>query len=212
VKALLFCLALAAFCFAEEAKTFPASITITSGYTYQNTALDHYDREFVIVIYHGQKTPIRYLAIAEPQRTQILALRDAAQKTPSRPTSAPTGLATEIVMDGEVFIVTRGAGNYALGDLSVYAFPMSVWDGGGTGTWRLGKPLASAQTGSDGKFRIKLLEPGDFFIFAQGQRMAGRNTEYYTWEIKGEDIADRSRVVLSNSNQVIDRHSSFEIN
>ena len=183
-----------------------AEIKLTNGAVFRNVTIVRYERDRVVLESSGGTGPITYGYIPEPLRTQMFAERDAQLATP-KPAAVPTSSSAEKsprVCEGQAFIVTRGAGNYILGDMTVYAFPMAVWSEAdsqyGGETMRLGKPLSRVKTDAEGKFKLQLPSEEEFFIFAQGGRLAGSQSEFYQWTVKSSDLKDRSNVLLTNSN------------
>ncbi len=182
-----------------------AELKLTNGAVFRNVSIVRYEREMVVLKISGSNAPFQYRYIPEPLRTQMFAERDAELAKP-KPAAVPIIPGVEKssrAYEGQAFVVTRGAGNYKLGDMAVYAFPKSVWyeaESTVGGTMNFGRPLARAKTDAEGKFKLQLPTEEDFFIFAQASRLAGSSAEYYQWTVKSSELKDRSNVLLTNSN------------
>ncbi len=182
-----------------------AELKLTNGTVFRNVTIVRYERENVVLKISGNNAPFLYRYISEPLRTQMLATRDIelAKPKPTAGTPVPVADKPPQIYEGQAFIVTRGAGNYKLGDMTVYAFPMSVWSEAEStigGTMRLGKPFCRTNTDAEGKFKLSPPNDEDFFLFAQGSRLAGGSQEFYQWTIKSTEFKDRSNAILTNSN------------
>lgn len=186
------------FCAAEATAEFPSELRLTSGLVLKKCTVVRWTSDSVVVRHQGGVDPIRFDRIASEQRAAVEEVRKAAQKPVAAPIT-PAAAENNTTIEGQAFIVTRGAGNYKLGDMRVRAFPIEVW-GGDTHSWNLGKPLAVATTDAEGKFRIKVPAGKEFFLYARGSRMAGGEHENYQWLLRSDKITDRAAVALTNSN------------
>ena len=201
-KLWLLLLAVVSLAAAEADPALPSELKLTTGATLHNARPTRWEKEQVVVRHNSGLDAVRYANIVEAQRSQVLTARDAALKAKAAE-SAKAVEASKLsrTLDGQAFIVTRCAGNYKPGGMAVYAFAASRLSAFETlTTIDLGKPIASSRTDAEGTFRIQLPSEEDFFIYARGSRLAGRESENYEWIVKSAEIADRSQVLLSSHN------------
>lgn len=202
MKRLLLLLASVVSIAAADTPTLPTELQLASGAVLRNASATRWERDQVIVRHVAGIDPVRYANIAASQRHQVLAARDAALKAkpPEATTPSPPAKASPLI-EGQAFIVTRGAGNYTLGSMTVYAFPAdraAAFES--FATIDLGKPLASGRTDAEGRFKLSLPSDTAFFLFARSHRDVGRTTESYEWLVKSSEITDRGRVLLTSHN------------
>jgi hypothetical protein len=193
------------FAIAAVAADFPTELKLTNGATLHNVSVVRWEKDRVILKHAGGIDPIRYDHIDAAQRAAVLEVRDAATAAAAKakaenPATPPASPASDVI-EGQAFIVTRGAGNYKLGGMIIYAFPSERMGAFQTNlTVELGEPIAKATTDSDGKFKLKLPSTESYFLFARSTRLAGSHQEDYEWIVQSSDITDRTNVLLENSN------------
>jgi hypothetical protein len=190
------------------ATDFPTELKLTNGATLHSVSVVRWEKDRVILKHAGGIDPVRYDHIDSAQRATVLEVRDAATvaaaKAKAEQSAIPSAVQSGNVVEGQAFIATRGAGSYKIGGMTIYAFPgdrMGAFDG--SSTVDLGEPIATAKTDADGKFKLKLPNAEDYFLFARSTRLAGRNQEDYEWIVKSSEITDRTNVLLENSNHHI---------
>ncbi len=187
---------------ADEFPKIPTEINLVGGQVMRGVVVQTWAKDRIVVKYLGGAASVQFIHMAPDSRKGFEAARDvmlARQPTPSA-TPAPQSTAP-IILQGQAFIVTQGAGSYKLGAMTVYAFPLSVYrDDKPLVEWDLGKPISKALTDADGKFSLTISPQTGYFLFAQSSRLAGSFREYYLWRIKAADIIDRSAVLLSSKN------------
>jgi hypothetical protein len=193
------------FIIAAIAADFPTELKLTNGATLHNVSVVRWEKDRVILKHAGGADPVRYDHIDAGQRAIVLEARDAAAaaaakakaEQPIVPSAPPAGN----VIEGQAFIVTRGAGNYKLGGMTIYAFPSERMRAFETNmTVELGEPIARATTDAEGKFKLKLPNAEDYFLFARSTRLAGSHQEDYEWIVQSSAITDRTNVLLETSN------------
>jgi hypothetical protein len=196
------------FAITAIAADFPTELKLTNGATLRNVSVVRWEKDRVILKHAGGIDPVRYDHIDAGQRATVLEARDAAAavaaKAKAEQPIIPSAVQAGNVIEGQAFIVTRGAGNYKLGGMTIYAFPgdrMGAFDG--SSTVDLGEPTATAKTDADGKFKLKLPNSEDYFVFARSMRLAGSSQEDYEWIVKSSEITDRTNVLLENSNHTV---------
>lgn len=179
-------------------------IRFPNGTVFRNVTVVKFERSLVILKSSAGTGPIAYVSIPEPLRSQLIAARDADESTRAAQAQAgPTPQQKEdATIEGQMFVVTQGAGNYKLGGVRVRAFPMSVWQDDPIGTWNMGAPIATAMTDAEGKFKIVLPSKQPYFLFARASRRVGGYTvprwENYQWVLTSEKITDPKAILLTN--------------
>ena len=186
------------------AAVFPSELKLSNGVTLHHATPTRWASDYVVVKHANGIDPVQYRYIAPEQRPVVLAMKEQAAAAAPTPAplarTAPTA-PTNTTLEGQAFIVTRGAGNYKLGGMLIYVFPaerLKAFDG--YATVELGEPTTTATTDADGKFRLKLADDGEFFLFARVSRLTGASRESYEWIVLSAQITDRSNVLLSSNN------------
>ena len=193
---------------AAVAADFPTDLKLTNGATLHSVSVVRWEKDRVILKHAGGIDPVRFDHIDAAQRATVLEIRDAEAKAKTEQPAIPTAAQAVNVIEGQAFIATRGAGNYKIGGMTIYAFPIDrirVLDS--TSTVDLGEPIATTKTDADGKFKLKLPNSEDYFLFAHGTRIAGSIQEDYEWTVKSSEITDRTNVLLENSNHTVPTRS-----
>lgn len=135
-------------------------------------------------------------------------------------------LKKEVELKGDVFVVTRGAGNYKLGLVKITAIPDEIMQSyiNAKKLQRTNKLLdekqsqyvsiesyfddlsfpkgvATTDTDAEGKFILKLPKAGRYAIVARSERKVIDSTEKYYWLI-GLDVNENNSntIILSNNN------------
>jgi hypothetical protein len=152
-----------------------------------------------ILVKHRTGTVVlRYEALPDEIRAE------AEKRRPGGPRwfpgeTAPNGL----ILEGQVFVQTRGAGPYKFGNVNVYAFDAKHLEAWNTNlmTVELPKPLSKAVTDGDGRFKISVPNDTAYFIYCYASRMVGPDIERNEWRVKGSDFKDPKQAILSNENR-----------
>ncbi|HEY8560210.1 MAG TPA: hypothetical protein VIL74_07525 [Pyrinomonadaceae bacterium] len=110
---------------------------------------------------------------------------ESAQKKLEEVKRVPV-FAGETEVEGQMFIVTKGAGNYKLGLVTIFFF-------------RGSEPVASVKTDADGKFSIKIPR-GEYIIQAASSRKIFDDTEFYKWNLPVKLTEAKHQIFLSNDN------------
>ena len=135
-------------------------------------------------------------------------------------------LKKEVELKGDIFVVTRGAGNYKLGLVEVTAIPDEIMQSyinakklertnklldekhsqyNSIETYfddlSFPKGVATTNTDAEGKFILKLPKAGRYAIAARSERKVFDSTEKYFW-IVGADVNENNSntITLSNNN------------
>ncbi len=206
---------------------FPTEITLTTGKTIRGTSFLRWQGDHTVVVKHaGGAAPLQLRYIAPASRAAIEAFR-AAPHSPSGPVAVSEKTsAAEITTTGQVFIVTRGSGNYLFGGKRVLAFPQRdyqafideiKWSGISRASsstainekffdvldrW-IHRAIGKTQTDGEGKFHLTTKEP--CFVVCSGGRLVGDYQEINTWAVVPQD----GHALLSNSN-VLDYQTIFQ--
>lgn len=205
----------------SPAPAFPREIKLTSGATLRNTSLVRWTNDGVVVKHAGGADPIRLSFIAEPYRSQVIAVRDAvAVQPPPAQATAKNEAAKTKNLAGEVFVTTQGAGAYKFTGTKVTAYPFSEFTnakqkkqlnmpssfsqnlGAELEAW--GKALrelpviATAMTDTDGRFTLEIPRDTEVFLFCVGTRVYGRVTETNLWLVPV--MQNSTSVALNGSN------------
>lgn len=198
----------ASACFADDATPqppkLPHDVTLTNGAVLHHVSVIRWGKETVTLKHDSGADPIRYSNMAPDTRK---AFEDARDYYFDHPADTATKKADDsVVLTGQAFIQTAGAGPSKLGAMRVYAFPMNALSEFDTyqDTVNLPKPLASVVTDAEGRFKLTIPGTDPFFVFAQGQRRVGSaaygHNEFYEWHIQSDAIEDRSNLLLQNEN------------
>lgn len=62
------------------------------------------------------------------------------------------------------------------------------------------KPLYSVETDADGKFTLKKIPKGNFYVFAVASRQTLGKIEHYVWSLKAQDVIGKDPLLLNNEN------------
>lgn len=173
----------------------PDSITLTNGAILQHVQVVRWEENDVVLKYAGGVDPIQFAYIAEPDKTAVLAVRDWM--------IGSQNLKPGQTLKGQIFITTRGAGNYKMGDVNVYVFTADLLSRFNSTYVHLAHPVAQTTTDSEGQFSIEIPDDAPaqpFFIYAQAKRMAGGDWEYYDWRVPSSDITNKSNILLTGNN------------
>lgn len=189
----------------------PTEIKLVNGVVMRKVSIVRWNSDSVVLKHQGGIDPVLFAKISPEDRTKLIAFRDA-QKFQDKPgASSNDAQAKSATIEGQVFVATRGSGNYKLGSVYVYAFPIDrVSSLESFSTPDLGKPIASSVSDAEGKFKLTINPEQEFFIFAQASRLAGSYRESYQWTVKSREIKDRSNVILSNHNLSV-KHQPVKI-
>ncbi len=187
---------------AADAPAFPSELRLASGATLRRCVVVRWTSDTVVVRHAGGVDPIRFANIAADQRPAVEAVRKAAIAADEAAAAKAIADATAPrTYSGQAFVVTQGAGNYKLGAMAIYVFPMARWTNTSTGKWELGKPIARATTDAEGLFSFTVNGDEPFFLYATASRVISlRKTEEYLWLVKSVDIKDRKALHLTNTN------------
>lgn len=139
---------------------------------------------------------LRYEALPDEIRAA------AEQKRPGGPRWYPGETApSNVVLEGQVFVQTKGAGPYKFGNVKVYAFDavhLKTWDETYQREIRLPKPLAVATTDGDGRFKLSVPKDAPYFIYCATHRILGKSEEFNEWRVPGEKFKNPKEIVLNN--------------
>lgn len=186
---------------AAGAAKLPNELHLTNGAVLKNVSAVTWEKDRVVIKHAGGTVGIFFRHIAEPDCTAALAAREAALERGPAAAPAPAGEKTK-TFAGQVFIATRGGTNVKLGGVKVRVFGLESLSQFETNanTIALPKPIATVLTDADGKFSVSVPAERTVFIFAQGQRLVGRDQEIYTWTVAEKQIESPGNVLLTNSN------------
>ncbi len=152
----------------------------------------------VFIRHKGGSMALRYEALPDEIRAE------AEQKRPGGPKWFPGETADNALMlEGQVFVQTRGAGPYKFGNVQVYAFEarhITAWQETNGREVRLPRPLSVATTDADGKFKLRVPRDTPYFIYCRTYRMIGSGGERNEWRVPGEQFKSGRDAILSNDN------------
>ncbi len=207
--ALLLVLVAAAFAAEPAAPKLPNEIKMTSGTVLRNISVVRWAADHVVLKHANGVDPIRFAYIAEPYRSQLFAVRDAAAlaaKTAPAPEAAAVKTST---LSGQVFLTTMGAGAYKFSGATVTAFRFEDYEaaernfrtlspglssGAGNDSLLLRTwikvlndytPVAVTTTDAEGKYRMTLPPGQRVFLFCTASRVraavggAASETKYW---------------------------------
>lgn len=201
---------------AEEAKPtpeMPSEITLTSGRVLRNVKVIRWERERVVLKHSAGADPIAFTLIKSIPLEQLHAMQDAAINAAGRAAAetrkkqAADKVASEIKRyEGQIFIVTKGAGSYKMAGTIFRVYYKPVSDIRDTFKWSSFPPKADdiGTTDSEGRFSFEAPPSGPITIVAKDQRLVGANPQYnnerYLWIVSVDEMKDRFHPILSNSN------------
>jgi len=166
------------FAFSAIAADFPTELKLTNGATLRNVSVVRMEKDRIILKHAGGIDPIRFSQIDPVQRGEILGEPNKAYK-----------------YGGEVFVVTRGAGNYKLGGIEV-----SVFNGVKSSYGQSMKATKAVRTDSDGKFAFDWTGDAQFFLIVKATRRISGETEVYSWKLDRYELSPVEHFQLSNHN------------
>lgn len=190
-------LAVTAFAAVDLSKPI-ASLALPDGRILKNATLANFKSDTVLVRHAGGSIAIRYEFLPPDIRVAAEQKRPGGSRLPAGEVSLKP-----IQISGQVFLQTRGAGPYIMGNVPIYAFDiehLTAWENTRLNPVKLPAPIA--QTTTDGSGRWKLTIPPDrpYFIFAQGARVVSSTlTEWYEWRAPSSEIKKLDEVFLTNA-------------
>jgi hypothetical protein len=181
--------------------TMPDTITLSNGAVLHDVSVIRWNSDSVVLKHAGGADTIRFIYIAEPDRTAVLAVRDEAKKN-AKPVIRADAQSVAVVK-GQVFVASQGGVSYKLGDVTVYLLRSSELGllETSSASVRLSKPVASAVTDAEGNFTITAPDEGDYFVYAKASRRVGEQFEQYEWRQPLAGL-DRQHVQLSVTNLI----------
>jgi hypothetical protein len=201
----------------KAAPQMPDEVTLTSGRVLRHVEVVRWEKDRVVLDYSGGVDPVPFSMITSVSMDDLVAMRDQAlhaKKVADKEQERKAAREREIEHNpalakpeeqtqyhGQMFIVTKGAGNYKMGGVTVYVLPASTWDDlqSIVEPVYLPKPLAAPVSDSDGKFQFSLPKGMPFILLAQGKRLAWNVEEKYEWCVKSQDLST-PEILLSNNN------------
>lgn len=217
---ILACLALTLGAQEDNSPVMPETVTLKSGRVLRNVEVIRWESNRVVLKYAGGADPVPFSIFKDPDPSQLPAIRAAEQKAAKAAALAAAKAAAAekskgedlIEYHGQAFIMTKGAGNYKIGGMTVLVLPPEAEEAFSStySTVSLPKPIAKASTDADGKFTFKLPAGQKFFLFGQSHRqLPSGNVEEYEWRVPSHKITNPASVLLNSWNNV-DRHSRVE--
>jgi hypothetical protein len=195
---------------AKPALTMPAEVTLTTGRVLRGVTVIRWESNRVVLKHSAGADPIPFTLFKKPapdelpaikvSSLQLLKAAEAEKKKAIAAAEAPKKY------DGQIFIVTRGAGNYKMGGIVVRIYYRPVSEMREIFKWGSTVPQSDgiATTDADGKFSFEAPAVGPLTLVAKGSRQVGANTTYdkekYLWIVGLEDMADRFTPLLNNAN------------
>jgi hypothetical protein len=181
----------------NQAPTMPDSITLTNGAVLHNVSVIRWNNDSVTLKHAGGADNVRFVNIAEPDRTAVLAVRAEARK------ANKDAVQSTRTVKGQVFVASQGGISYKLGDVAVYLVRIGDLTLFNTQEKhiRLATPAASAVTDADGFFRLNAPDDGEYFVFVKASRRVGEEIEEYEWRQPLADV-DKQHVQLSVTNLI----------
>lgn len=230
--ALLFLFAVAALAADPNLNKPIAELKLRDGRTLKNVQLISYAASAVMAKWEGGRGTLRYEDFPDEYQTALTAERPKASAyvaPPPKPKqaaatpAAPTPAAAKTV-NGQLYVMTVGAGAYKFAGSHVRVYPAEKLEGllyaqqaalplgyrrmahddarqAEHDAWNeaLKKEpmIASAQTDSDGKFALSIPARGSYFVFVTTFRVAGLRSEWKTWVTP---ISGEGELLLNSSN------------
>lgn len=221
IIALLCWLVAGALCAAEDkeklAPVMPSEVTLTSGRVLRNVQVIRWEKDRVVLKHSAGADPIAFTLFKSPTPAELPAMKVAgieagkkaeaeAKKTEAETKKAIAAANAPRRYDGQIFIVTRGAGNYKLGGVIVRIYYKSVAEVKDAFKWGTVAPKADdiGTSDAEGKFSFEGPPTGPITIVAKSDRLVGRNTAYdtekYLWVVSVDEMANRFTPILSTQN------------
>ena len=191
----------------------PAEVTLTTGRVLRNVQVIRWESNRVVLKHAAGADPIAFALFKVPAQSELPAIRvsfEAAKKieTIRQQNEATPAKDAPKKYEGQAFIVTRGAGNYKLGGMTVLVYLAPAVDIREKYKWEstAPKPDAIATTDADGKFSFTTSPSGPVTLVAKAKRLAGSTTERYFWVVDCSTGANRFEPRLSNDNKEPEPH------
>ena len=112
---------------------------------------------------------------------------------------------SESKVNGEIFVATKGEGNFKLGAVKIKIFKKSQVDGleksGDKAAVSFLKPDKEAVSNADGKFSV-VVPKGDYVAVAFAKRTTLGETESYSWKVPFTADGTETDLMLSNQNML----------
>ncbi len=186
--------------------SMPTEVTLTTGRVLRNVSVVRWESNRVVLKHAAGADPIPFALFRSPAPTELPALRagfEATKKAASEQTKAAV-VAPEPPKkyEGQAFIVTRGAGNYKLGDMVVRIYLKPAEELREILRWSssLPAPDAIATTDADGKFTFTAPAEGPVTMVAKKKRLVGSREEKYLWVSDASNGANRFEPRLTSNN------------
>ena len=226
--ALIFGFALGALAYAEKPAVtprMPEEVALTSGRVLRRVVVVRWERDRVVLKHTGGADPISFNLIAEPLRSQLPAIREAALAATEAKKDAETTKANQLrTVTGQVFVTTKGAGAYKFSGAHVRVFRAEDYERAFERQRSLlpmnyrrmypsEQPVAEANawvdalsgmtevaratTDADGNYSL-LLPRGEYFLACFTGRLAGGEKEQNVWVVPLSSAT--SSLNLHNSN------------
>lgn len=193
--ALLCLLAVTSFAAVDLSKPIPV-LSLADGRVLKNVTFANFKTDTVLLRHAGGSIALRYEFLPEGIRDDVEAKRPGGPRS-----STGTAVSAEkMKVSGQLFVTTRGAGAYKFSGVTVYAFPMEVyqtWEQTNINPVELPRPITKAVTDADGKFTITLAKDQPFFLFAQASRFTSEN-ERYDFRLQHTDIKSMDAALMNN--------------
>lgn len=176
----------------EMSATIPSEVTLKSGAVLRKVTVVRFEKDRVILKHAGGVDPVRFdvLATGSAKAFSDYLAEQAKPRT----------------YRGSIFVVTKGAGSYKMGNVQVFIVPLAK-----NRAKQLMPTLAEdsmpagakmTRTDSDGRFQFKWQGTDTFTICIFAKRLAGGDTELYNWIIERAEITDPDDIQLSNHNMI----------
>lgn len=213
MKRLILTVILATSAWAAEEKaapTMPSEVTLTSGRVLRNVQVLRWESNRVVLKHSAGADPISFALFKTPTPAELPAIKLASTAVLNKSAEAKKAAQAEAAApkkyEGQVFIVTRGAGSYLLGatPLRIYFKARSeILD---AYKWSSDAPRPDEIAVSDAEGRFSFMAPGTgpVTIVAKGKRLVGSNInhdyETYLWIVSVDEMPNRFQPLLSNGN------------
>lgn len=202
--------------FAQGVAEAPTEVKLTSGSTLRRVEVVRFEPGLVVLKHQGGIDPIRLNYIAEPHRSQLVAYEKATKKAAKNQSDAqanaqPASISGQVYIAtrgagsyklSNAPIVVYPA---AIKDSMIQAQQRNLptryatmgmnyndMDADAHTSWAktmgefLEHALTSTVTDADGKYMVRLKTQEPVYILCFDERLAGRNTEYYSWFVEAK--------------------------
>lgn len=190
----------------KSAPIMPSEVTLTTGRVLRNVTVVRWEANRVVLKHSAGADPLAFSLFKSPSPAELPAIRDASITLMKKAESEKQKVVAEAnapkKYEGQVFIVTRGAGNYKIGGTTLRIFHKTKSEILDAYKWSSESPSPNdiCVTDAEGKFSFSGPPSGPITIVAKDRRLVGGQYESYFWVVSVDEMANRFQPLLTNGN------------